>query len=100
MVLLAVGYPAANLITYAIFSKILGPFPQVSVHVGCLKVTIICRYILCNFGLKYVSQVLIFALCTLKWYRVDKFIYSMFTGTKFAFLGQSAEISNISTCKQ
>ena len=29
MILLAVGYPAANLITYAIFSKILGPFPQV-----------------------------------------------------------------------
>ncbi|XP_064404673.1 major facilitator superfamily domain-containing protein 8-like isoform X2 [Halichondria panicea] len=28
LMLLAIGYPAGNLISYAIFSKILGPFPQ------------------------------------------------------------------------
>ncbi len=31
LMLLAIGYPAGNLISYAIFSKILGPFPQVGV---------------------------------------------------------------------
>ena len=42
MFLLAVGYPAANLITYAIFSKILGPFPQVCVSVCVCVCVCVC----------------------------------------------------------
>jgi hypothetical protein len=37
-----------------------------------LKVTIICMYIFCDFGLKHTLRVQNFAICTRKWYRVDK----------------------------
>ncbi len=29
MLMIAIGYPASSLLCYSIFSKILGPFPQV-----------------------------------------------------------------------
>ena len=64
-----------------------------------LKVTIICRYIFLQFGLKsrFVSTKFCYLYTEVIMVQGRQYLLLMFSGTKFCVLGQSAEISNIST---
>ena len=70
-----------------------------------LRVTIIGRYIYLRIWVKanFARTNIYFAICMWKWYRVDIFkclvVHIAVCKYKILFLRQSAEISNVSTCK-